>query len=122
VHELSLARAIVGIVREQMSKEDVKNVSRVNVRIGSASGVVPESLRFAFQALTADDPLCTAGLVIDVVPFRVHCLACGADSENQDGLGVCGGCGGADVEIRSGTELEVSSIEIRDAAHEYHDD
>ena len=112
MHEVSLARAIIGIVREHLDGSDPEDVRRVTVRIGRSAGVVPESLRFAFQALTAEDPLRHAALAIDEIPYRIHCLTCGTDSENSDGIGICAGCGGSDVEILSGTELEVTSMEV----------
>lgn len=120
MHELSLAQAIVRIVREHISSRDTEHVAQINVRVGKSAGVVAESLRFAFQAVAADGPLERAELVIDEVPFRVHCFHCTTDSENTDGLGICARCGGTDVEILSGIELEVSSIEMGDEAYEYH--
>jgi Zn finger protein HypA/HybF involved in hydrogenase expression len=36
------------------------------------------------------------------------------DSENADGVRICACCGKTDVEILSGTELEVSTIEMEE--------
>ena len=122
MHELSLARAIVSIVQEHISDADSGYVARVNVRLGKSAGAVAGSLQLAFKALTAQGPLGRAALIIDEVPFCVHCLVCGMDSENADGLRICARCGKTDVEILSGIELEVSSIEMEEGVYEYHHD
>lgn len=114
MHELSVAREIVTIVREHTRRLNPGHVTKVNVRLGMSAGVVAGSLQLAFQALTADDTLRQAVLAIDEVPFRVRCHACATESENPDGLRICGACGKTNVEILSGTELEVSTIEMEE--------
>jgi hydrogenase nickel incorporation protein HypA/HybF len=114
VHELSLARAIVSIVREHTNCSDPDYVARVNIRLGKSAGAVAGSLQLAFQALTAQGPLRRAALIIEEIPFCVHCFVCGMDSENADGVRICACCGKTDVEILSGTELEVSTIEMEE--------
>ena len=121
MHEVSLARAIIGIVQEHINGTDPGQVTRIKVRAGKSAGVVAQSLQFAFQVLTAEGPLRRARLVIDEVPFRIHCFTCELDSENPEGLGICSRCGTTDVDILSGTELEVSSIETEET-YEYHHD
>ena len=122
MHEVSLARDILGIVREHLNDLDPGTSARVNVRIGMSAGVVVDSLLFAFQLLTAEESLQNVTLVVQEIPFRLHCHLCGRDMENSFGVSICTQCGGTDVEILSGIELEVLSIEISEPEYEHHHD
>jgi Zn finger protein HypA/HybF involved in hydrogenase expression len=50
------------------------------------------------------------------VPARLRCDACAAEWEIELPVFRCPTCGGADVVVRSGEELEVESIEVAEEA------
>jgi Zn finger protein HypA/HybF involved in hydrogenase expression len=56
-----------------------------------------------------------ARLEIENVPFRIECLKCGAVSENESGSIVCESCGSMETKVLSGTELDMTEIEISEA-------
>jgi hydrogenase nickel incorporation protein HypA/HybF len=111
MHELSIADAIVTIASRHAAG---RPVSRVDVRVGHLRQVVPDSLQFAFELITADTELEGAELVIEEVPACVHCRACGADTTLEEFPAHCNECGGLDVEVTGGDELLVDSIDIDD--------
>jgi hydrogenase nickel incorporation protein HypA/HybF len=121
MHELSLARSILGIVREAVPVGDLEQVTRVKVRVGKSSGVVPASLTFAFEALVSETQLSKASLEIDEIPFRLHCRTCNKVSIDKSGTAVCVHCGSTRTEIISGTELSVAVIEMSDPSEECHE-
>jgi hydrogenase nickel incorporation protein HypA/HybF len=114
MHELSIAHSIVGIVQDNVPAQEQEKVTRVRVRVGRSSGVVPDSLVFAFEALVSGTPLSGALLVIEEIPFSLHCRTCNQDSINTAGFALCMNCGSSETEIISGTELSVADIEIAD--------
>jgi hydrogenase nickel incorporation protein HypA/HybF len=112
MHELSIAQNIVEIIQKHIPEPEWECVAAVRLKIGEVAGVVPDSLEFSFQAITAESPLCHARLEIEVIPFRIHCIRCGAMTENEAGFSVCGTCGSMDTKIVSGLELLITEIEV----------
>jgi hydrogenase nickel incorporation protein HypA/HybF len=109
VHELSIASAIVAIASDHARG---RRVTSVDVRIGRLRQVVPEALTFAFELATEGTELAGAELIIEHVPTRLACRACGAETEATDFPFACAGCGGVDVDVVSGDELLVDALEL----------
>jgi len=118
VHELSLAQNIAEIAQNAAEANGTGRVVAVFVRVGELSGVVIDSLTFCFSAITAGTPLEGAALRVDRVPVRAQCRACGTGCEIRDFVFRCPACGGGDLEIVTGRELQVSHIEVEEESAE----
>jgi hydrogenase nickel incorporation protein HypA/HybF len=112
MHELSVAQSIVEIIRQHVPESEWEHVTAVRLKIGKVAGVVPESLEFSFQAITAESLFSHARLEIESVPFRIHCNTCNTMTENEGGFALCIKCGSTDTKILSGSELNISEIEV----------
>jgi hydrogenase nickel incorporation protein HypA/HybF len=112
MHELSLAQSIVEILRQHVPAEQESSVTGVKVRVGALSGVVPESLEFCFGVVTQGTPLGSARLEIERVPAVCACRACGHLFDVEGVAFVCPTCGGGDVRVTSGQELQVVHLEL----------
>ncbi len=113
MHELSLAQSIVEIVEEHVLPNDRQAVREVKVKVGENAGVVPDSLEFCFNAITADTLLENAKLHVLRIPFTINCEACGVLAASA--FGACPQCGGVKTTVISGTELHVEAIELADS-------
>jgi hydrogenase nickel incorporation protein HypA/HybF len=113
MHELSIADAVVTIASRHANG---RRVTRVDVKVGWLRQVVPDSLLFAFELVSAGTELDGAELVIEEVPARVRCRACTAETELREFPAHCGECGGFDVDVTAGEELLVDSIEVEDGS------
>ena len=113
MHELAIADAIVTIASRHAKG---RPVSRVETRVGYLRQVVPDSLRFAFELITAGTELDGAELAIEEVPARVRCKACEAETVLEDFPAHCVACGALDVEVTAGEELLVESIDVEDGS------
>jgi hydrogenase nickel incorporation protein HypA/HybF len=112
MHELSVAQNIIEIIQQSVPEPEWKQVAAVRVRIGALAGIVPDSLKFSFQAITAESVLSNARLITEYIPFRVHCRTCNTDTQNEDGFAMCGKCESTDIQVLSGTELQIKEIEL----------
>jgi hydrogenase nickel incorporation protein HypA/HybF len=112
VHELSLCKAISGIVERHA---DGRRVSTVHLDVGALRQVVPDSLVFCWGLANAGTPWETSELDVRLVPARLTCLDCGASTELTEPFLVCGTCESRAVTIASGDELLVTSIDLVDA-------
>ncbi len=109
VHELSLAQAIIDTVGRHADGVEVRCAY---VRIGHLRQVVPDSLRFSWQVLTDGTDLEGCELAIEHVPAAVACAACGTDTTLDLPVLACRACPSADVELVSGEEFLVDSIDV----------
>ena len=112
MHELSVAQSIVETIQQHVPESEWERVTAVRLQIGAVAGVVPESLEFSFQTITAESLLSRARLEIESIPFRIHCNTCDTTTENEDGFALCSKCGSTDTKMLSGSELNISEIEI----------
>lgn len=112
MHEMSIAQSLIDIVRDEMSRHDAKRLRSVHLRIGQMSTVVPEALSFCFEVITGGTELEGAHLVMEVVPLKGICRACGREFEIEDYAFICPECGGLEIEPRGGQDLSVVELEV----------
>jgi hydrogenase nickel incorporation protein HypA/HybF len=110
MHELSLAKDIVEMVYQFVPAEELKEVKFVVIKVGQFSGVVNDSLKFSYQAITSQTELEGSELEIIDIPFNLKCYNCGNESTNEFGMMICTECGSANTEILSGDELKVQEV------------
>jgi hydrogenase nickel incorporation protein HypA/HybF len=109
MHEVSFAGAIVAVAERHA---DGRRVAQVDVKVGRLRQVVPDALRFAFELVAAGTPVEGAELVVDEVPVTIACRTCAAESRLSEFPFACPRCGGVDVDVLSGDELLVDSLEL----------
>lgn len=108
VHELSIAQSVVDAVCE---KADGRIIRSVRLEVGRLCAVIPDSLLFCFDMVTAGTQAQGASLRIDEIETRARCRECGADFLPPDMFLLCE-CGSADVEVLAGRELRILSMEV----------
>lgn len=115
MHEMGIAMQIIEIAIASIPA-DLKNaqVKRVNIEVGKLSAVVPESLHFCFQIASQDTPLSDSELNIEEIPLKVRCTDCNVEWIAYEPVFLCGKCNGKSVEMLTGRELDITSIEVMD--------
>ena len=109
MHELSLSSAIVNTAVKHAGG---RRVTVVSLRVGRLRQVVPDTLEFYFE-FVARDTLCEgARLEQEVIDARLRCTPCAREWEIEIPAFRCPTCGGSEVEIATGNEFEVESIEV----------
>jgi hydrogenase nickel incorporation protein HypA/HybF len=108
MHELGIALEIVDIVTEQARGARVR---RVVLEIGTLTAVLPDAIRFCFDACSADTVAEGAELETVEVPGRARCRACGGQVVLEAPYGCCR-CGSFDLEWVSGMELTIRELEL----------
>jgi len=114
MHEYAIAQALIEQVEKIAGENKARMVTRVVVQVGKLRRVVPEILRWGFEVAAADSVAAGAALDIEEVPIRVRCRACRVESDLDEPLYLCPGCGSADVAQITGSELILKSLEIDD--------
>jgi hydrogenase nickel incorporation protein HypA/HybF len=110
VHELSICGSIADIVTRRAAGRAVKVI---NVRVGQLRQVVPDTLVYCWELVSADTPLAGSRISVEFVPARIRCRSCGQVTDvGAVPVFACGGCGGLDVEVVSGEEFLITSLEL----------
>ena len=110
MHELALSSAIVNTVAKHASG---RRVTTVNLRVGRLRQVVPPTLEFYFEFVARDTVCDGAQLVQELVEPALRCRECDRQWTIDIPAFRCPLCAGADVELMSGDEFEVESIEVQ---------
>ncbi|CVK19052.1 MULTISPECIES: hydrogenase maturation nickel metallochaperone HypA [Sporomusa] len=112
MHEMAIAEGILDIAVKTAVSHGAAKVTGVKVLAGELTGIVPEALEFGFSALAAGTVADGAQLSICMVPLTGRCRDCGHESRVDKYRFVCGSCNSYAVEIVSGRELKVESVEV----------
>jgi hydrogenase nickel incorporation protein HypA/HybF len=113
MHELSLSGAIVNTVEKHAAG---RPVSVVHMRIGALRQVVPDTLDFYFGFVSKGTVCDGARLDQELIPARLRCAACDREWGIALPVFMCPACGaGGRVEVASGDEFRVESIEVEEA-------
>lgn len=112
MHELSVMANALEIALDQMRRQGASRIHVITLRIGELSGVVPEALTFAFEAVVIGTPAEKARLVVEVVPVLCHCPRCGNEFHPADVIYQCPTCAHISADVRGGCELELASLEV----------
>jgi hydrogenase nickel incorporation protein HypA/HybF len=112
VHELSLVVSVFEVLEEQAREHGACRVTRVVLKVGTMSGVVPELLESAFDIYKKGTLAEAARLDIVVVPVKLRCPDCGGEAVREDTDFSCAACGSRRVEIVEGREIIVERIEL----------
>ncbi len=110
MHEVSLMMSIIDTAVKTAEQEQAKRINRIALQIGAKSGVVIDSLEFAFEMVSKNTIAEQATLEIEAIPLMGECLNCGHQFESKEFL-ICEKCGNF-AKVLSGQELNIKSIEV----------
>ena len=113
MHEVGIMESTLALAVARARDQGASRIHRIVLRVGALSGIEPEALRFAFDAMAKDTPADGAVLAIDTVPARGRCPDCDIEFKvASDFIFTCPRCGRVSGELSQGRELELSRIEI----------
>ncbi|WP_062990576.1 hydrogenase maturation nickel metallochaperone HypA/HybF [Nocardia anaemiae] len=108
MHEMAITQSVIDAVCEHAAGRTVYSVT---VEVGALCAVVPDAMRFCFDVAAEATVAEGAQLILVPIPGVAACRSCGAEFRLADPILLCS-CGSADVEIRSGRELRIRSMEV----------
>jgi len=103
---------MLDIVLQQADLHDVKRISAINLKVGAWTSIVPDCVQFYFEALSKDTIAEGAELKIEKIPLTGRCEDCGEIFEIEELLFACPHCSSKRVNIETGRELFIDSIEV----------
>lgn len=112
MHELALTQATVEAIVDRMGDA---RIECVRLEIGKLSGVVVDSIRFCFDLVAKGTTVEAARLEIDEPSGHARCRECAAEFDVDDPIVLCPTCETANVDILSGRDMRIRSVEVSSA-------
>jgi len=113
MHEASMAQGLLEIAALNCKKSGYGRIDSIKVLIGSASGVEPQALLFAFECMKGGTPAENASLAIEIAPLRGTCDNCRREFEAEGNYVLsCPLCGSGAFKITRGHEMDIVEIDV----------
>jgi hydrogenase nickel incorporation protein HypA/HybF len=112
VHEFSITESMLSLALEKAGEAGAGRISGINLVIGEMSGIDSECVRFYFGFLSKDTIAQGAELSFETRPTTLRCRTCDTVFQPVDGAWACPDCKEPSVEIVSGRECYMESIEV----------
>lgn len=110
MHELSIVIDLVELCEQNLKKEGLKRVEKIEIGIGRLSGVEPHYLKEAFEVYKVGTVCAKASLKIDIDEIVVSCKNCHQSSTLKKNEFLCPKCGSNDLEVVSGEDMILKKI------------
>lgn len=114
MHELTLTQNVLELALSEASKHNAGRIIAIKLCLGEYSDVIPTYLVNCFEIVSLGSKAENAKLELTRIPARLRCRSCGESSAPSPGEYCCALCGSSDIELLSGREFYIDSIEIED--------
>ena len=111
MHELAITQSLVEIALTTAENRRVKGITIV---VGELSGVVEDSVRFCFDAVSANTMVSGAVLTFRTVPAYIRCTQCTFEFRLDGDSWACPQCGNLGGQVTQGRECYIESLEVED--------
>lgn len=112
MHELAVTKEILDMAIAKAQEVKSKKVSQINLVIGDASSIIDNCVQFCFDFVSKDTIAEGARLNFRRIPIQMKCRVCGNMFYPEKETWICPGCQEWSVEIISGKEFYMDSIEV----------
>ncbi|MCK5286662.1 MAG: hydrogenase maturation nickel metallochaperone HypA [Thermodesulfovibrionia bacterium] len=114
MHEVSIVLGMIDELTKIAQEHNARKVVNVKLKIGAMSGIVTDSVRFAFDAVKYQYPLLiNTEILIDEVPLIYECRDCKDTFKTGDAyFPSCPHCKSHNLNLISGEELHIETLEV----------
>lgn len=113
MHELSIVQNLVSLCEKNAAKENAKEISKIEIKVGRLSGVEPHYLQSAFDVYKAGTICENAELVINLQGIFVECLDCGFGGELSENDFTCPKCKSQNLKVTDGEDMYLMRLEMK---------
>ena len=110
MHELGICDALLKMVRNIAKEEELDEIQRITVEVGSLSGVVPAYMADCWEAVTDRTELEGVEFVIEEFEGTARCLDCGFEFKADAERLRCPKCRGDKLTPLTGRDLTLKEI------------
>ncbi len=111
MHEYSVTKSLVDLCDQEAERHKINQVKVIKVKLGKFTGFSPDAINFYFDYLKNGTRCESARIEFLEVPIRIKCTDCNYQDNIEEPVFLCPNCGKTNIEILSGREFYVESIE-----------
>jgi hydrogenase nickel incorporation protein HypA/HybF len=111
MHEVSIIQELLDIVQDKAIENNFTRIDKVHLKVGELSGVLEDSLRFAYECISEDTMAKGSELIIEKIDATGRCSRCSTTFKIGRFNKLCPKCSMFCDVILSGYELYIYSIE-----------
>ncbi|MBU0744427.1 MAG: hydrogenase maturation nickel metallochaperone HypA [Gammaproteobacteria bacterium] len=111
MHELKIIQDIFPMLEKVAKDNHLKSINKVTLGVGKLRQVQTDFLQFAFATVAKDTIAKGAELIIKIIPITVFCDSCKKQFNLEEHVYVCPKCGGVRLEILTGKEIIIESVD-----------
>ena len=112
MHELPITQSILDIALNEADAAGSTKITTIYLVVGELSGVSGECVQFYFDILKKGNIAEEATLDFRHVPAKFKCRDCLTEFTLKDSYWLCPDCESFNVEILSGKECYIESLEV----------
>ncbi|NPA44531.1 MAG: hydrogenase maturation nickel metallochaperone HypA [Chlorobi bacterium] len=109
---MSIVVSIVEIAESEAKKNNAKKITKLELDIGTVSGIELDALNFAFESIKNETMLKNAQIKINKIKAKSKCEDCNYEFNVEDVYSLCPKCNSYKTTIIHGKEMKVKSILI----------
>jgi len=112
MHEYSITESMLSLALEKANEASAGKITRINLVVGDLSSIVSECVQFYFDFLSKGTIASGAELSFETKPTTVRCHKCNNVFTPGDHDWSCPKCHETGIDIVSGRECYMESIEV----------
>ncbi len=114
LHELPIMENILELALEYGEQAEAEKITKINIVAGAFTEIVPRYAQIYFDMIAQNTKAAEAQIHISRLPAIIKCKICGTETEIsvQNLLKTCSNCQSKQIELISGQQLMIDSIEI----------
>jgi hydrogenase nickel incorporation protein HypA/HybF len=112
MHEASITESMLSLAIEKANEAKAAKITRINLVVGELSGVAGECVQFYFDVISKNTIAESAMLCFETKPIQIRCRQCQTVFTPANHEWSCPQCHEMGVEIVSGRECYMESIEV----------
>lgn len=112
MHELTITQNILSIVLQKAREVEASKITKIELLVGRLTGFVPECIQLQFDVLSRGTAAAGANLSFFQPPTNLRCRKCSYDYTSNSFDIKCPKCHNMEIDILSGSELSVESMEV----------
>lgn len=112
MHELSVTENILEIAIRHAERAEATRISELNLVIGDLASIIDDSVQFYWEILTKNTIAEESRLHFKRIQTVLECKNCNQEYQPNGKDLVCPTCGGIQINIISGNEFYLESINI----------
>ncbi|KTC80295.1 hydrogenase maturation nickel metallochaperone HypA [Legionella cherrii] len=112
MHELWVCKSILEIIKQKAAATQCTRVKKIILEIGQLAAIEKDALTFGFKVITEGTIAENAELYIIDIPGEGLCESCQNRSPLQQYYDACQVCGGHQLKVIQGEELQIKSMVV----------